>query len=253
VTSIANRNTAVRNAAVGGDTEVWMDITFKNGIPQQEDHPMPLDPKDWTPYETYVLRNFYFQVSQTSTAFKEGERPCWYKAQDSIDVPRDRAAAGVEIEALANMAKDAWQIIKDGRPSLEIKDNKANAVPKVSDWDKLTGTAPQPVSTTWTISGHNLLGMTLYQFDIQLLWNYDAKYQNMGQYIPNCWVDVPYAYVAWGWNAVLSAKFQNPINTRTAENPLAALPVTTSGTASGIFQNISLSKSYTVLGDGIYY
>jgi hypothetical protein len=41
-------------------------------------------------------------------------------------------------ETIVNMAKVAWDIIKDGAPSAELTNSTANAVPQVDDWQSLT-------------------------------------------------------------------------------------------------------------------
>jgi hypothetical protein len=149
-------------------------------------------------------------------------------------------------------AKLAWEIIKDGKPSADIHNSTAAAVPGVSDWMSLSD-ARGPnvrrmyyhVSFVWPFDDY-----VHAEFDILLKFQYGARYNGGGAFIPNLWIEVPTCFVAWGWTADINFIGRNPTNAGEAGSPIAALPLTISGSVSSPLETYHVEWGFTAYGNG---
>jgi hypothetical protein len=155
-------------------------------------------------------------------------------------------------DTIINAAKAAWDVIKDGKPTAEIGDSTANAVPQVTDWMSLTD-AQGPgvyrmykhVSFLWPLDDYDHV-----QFAILLKWDYGARYKGGGAFIPNVWVEVPECFVGFPWDVNISLTAHNPTNAGSASAPLARLPVTVKGTVSSGAELRHVEWGFILFGDG---
>lgn len=155
-------------------------------------------------------------------------------------------------DTVVNMAKFAWDVIKDGAASADIADSRANAVPQVDDWLSLTG-AQGPNVYSMKYSNSFLWPLDDYvhvQFEIQLKWDIGARYKGGGAFIPNIWLTVPECFVGWPWNVNISFSAQNPTNAGDAGAPLARIPVTVKGTVSSGAELNHVEWGFILFGDG---
>lgn len=152
-------------------------------------------------------------------------------------------------EHVINAAQLAWKVIEGGKPSSEITTNTCNAVPDVTDWHSLTN-AHGPTWVGRNLKYTNYLGIDVVDLQFRVNWEYGARYQNGGAYIPNCWVTVVKCDVAWGFDVNLNMRVHNPTNSGTDTAPKARLPLTISGTVSSPFTSRTLSWDYILFGDG---
>jgi len=155
-------------------------------------------------------------------------------------------------ETVINAAKFAWDIIKDGKPSAEIGDSTANAVPDVSDWLSLTDTRgpnvrrmSYHVAFVWPFDDY-----VHAEFGIQLKWQFGARYKAGGAFIPNLWIEVPNCFVAYGWDAHIGITARHPTNVGQPGAPLAALPVTIKGTVSSPLETYHVEWGFVAYGNG---
>lgn len=155
-------------------------------------------------------------------------------------------------DAIVNAAKLAWDVIKDGKPSLDIGTATGNAVPKVDDWQALTDSRG-PNSKTLSYSRGFLWPLDDYdhvQMEIVLKWDYGARYHSGGAFIPNIWVEVPTCFVGFGWSADIAVSIQNPTNSGSAAAPNARIPVTIKGTVASGAESHHVEWGFILFGDG---
>lgn len=155
-------------------------------------------------------------------------------------------------DTVINAAKFAWEIIKDGKPSASIDDSTANAVPDVPNWTDLTDSrGPNTrkmhysISYVWPFDDY-----VHAEFDILLKFNYGARYNGGGVFIPNLWIEVPNCFVGWGWSADIGITVRHPTNVGQPGAPVAALPVTIKGTVSSPLESYHVEWGFTAYGTG---
>ncbi|SRR5216683_3002457 len=148
-----------------------------------------------------------------------------------------------------NAAQSAWKIIEDGKPSAAIGSNTCNAVPQVNDWQNLSG-AQGPNRLLWRLQYTNGFGIDVVLIRFELKWEYAARYNNGGAFIPNCWLHVPQCDVKWGYNVNLTLQARNPTNAGSATAPNARLPLTISGSVTTPFWTDNQQWDFTLYGDG---
>ncbi|MGZ6986617.1 MAG: hypothetical protein ACXVKP_17100 [Ilumatobacteraceae bacterium] len=155
-------------------------------------------------------------------------------------------------DTIANLAKLAWEVITDGKPSADIFNSTANAVPQVEDWQSLTETRGP---NSYRMFYHRAY---LWPFDdcdhvqlqILLKWEFGARYKGGGAFIPNIWVEVPECFVGFGWDANISFAAQQPTNAGSDVAPHARIPVTLMGTVSSGSELHHVEWGFVLFGSG---
>jgi len=157
----------------------------------------------------------------------------------------------MSIEHIINAASTAWDIVKDGKPSLAVSTNNANAVPDVQDWQALTN-AQGPTWIGRHLKWTNYLGIDVVDINFRVYWEYGARYQNGGAFIPNCHVTVLSCDVAWGFDVNLNMRVHNPTNAGTGTAPRARLPISISGSVESPLTTRTVGWEYVLFGDGTH-
>jgi hypothetical protein len=154
-------------------------------------------------------------------------------------------------ETVINALKLGWDVIKDGRPAVDITNSTANAVPQVPDWQALAGArGPMSVWMTYDKPVWPFDSYVFAEFKILLKWDYGATYRGGGAFIPNVWVEVPNCYAGWSWDINIAMTVHNPTNAGTPQAPIARLPVTISGSVSTYEQSHSVDWGFVLFGTG---
>lgn len=155
-------------------------------------------------------------------------------------------------ETIVNVAKFAWDVIKDGKPTVDIGTFRANAVPQVDDWQALADTR----GPNWyRMKYHNSFMWPLddydhVQFEIVLKWDFGARYHGGGAFIPNIWVEVPECFVGFPWSVNIGLTAQNPTNAGEPGAPLARVPVTVKGTVGSGLELEHVEWGFVLFGNG---
>jgi hypothetical protein len=153
-------------------------------------------------------------------------------------------------DEVVNAASSAWKIIEAGKPSASLDSSTCNAVPHVTDWTSLSD-AHGPNIIPRRLVFTNYFNVNPIDVRIELRWEFGARYNHGGAFIPNCWISVPHCSVLWGYSLDLNMHVHNPTNkdgSTTAPN--ARLPLTISGTISTPFWSDTVQWDYTLYGDG---
>jgi hypothetical protein len=158
------------------------------------------------------------------------------------------------VEAIANIASGAWHVIETNKPSASLASNTCNAVPDgVSDPVTALTDAQGPNSITWRLRMENGFGMDVVDILFDLRWDYGARYNGGGAFIPNCYLYVPHCSVLWGFTVDVNLHVHNPTNAGTPTAPIARLPLTISGTVSSLVKSESIQWDFLLHGDGSYH
>ncbi|MGC9671321.1 hypothetical protein ACNTMW_32850 [Planosporangium sp. 12N6] len=154
-------------------------------------------------------------------------------------------------EQVVNVASAAWKIVESGKPSASVDHTTCNAVPHVDDWTNLQG-ARGPNIVRRLLRYTNGFTMDTVLVRLELRWEFGARYNNAGAFIPNCWISVPECSVLWGYSLDLHVQVHNPTNAGSSTAPNARLPLTISGSVSTPFWTDTVQWDYILFGDGHY-
>ena len=139
-----------------------------------------------------------------------------------------------------NALKFAWEVVKDGKPVVNISSDKANAVPSGVDWRKLDFVGPntQPISfVTYHPDGY----IKATDVEMTLRWDYGAQWENQ-YFLNNVGITVESADIAWFSTVDITVSVGNP----EMRHSLAYLPITVRARDN----NIIKSFTYGVWGNG---
>lgn len=156
-------------------------------------------------------------------------------------------------DTVVNMAKLAWEVIKDGAAHADISNSTANAVPQVDNWQSLNNAKGpmwlrrrKQISYLWPLDDYLHVDV-----EILLKWDYGATYMGGGAFIPNVYVEVPTCFVGWPWDVNISLTTRNPTNAASeGEPPIARLPVTLSGTVTSGAELYRVDWGFVLFGTG---
>ena len=152
---------------------------------------------------------------------------------------------------IVNAASTAWGIIKDGKPSAQIANTTANAVPKVDDWTSLQGAREKSTWVRrWNSVGWPFDDYVNVDFKIDLKWDFGATYRGGGLFIPNIYIEVPVCFVGWTYTVDIDIQVRNPTNDGTESAPVARVPISISGTMGNYTWSDRVGWSFTIWGSG---
>ncbi len=160
--------------------------------------------------------------------------------------PRFEAASGA---SGLDIAKFAWDVIKDGRPVTETSGAMTRVLSeKDTSWEhyerSMRGETP-----VVTIQGWNMLGMTMYKARFHLSGYYAATNPSFGgKWLPSVAFTVDEAYTFWTWWLNASAIVLHPVNMGTADSPVPQIEVEAKVRGDGLFR--SETKTVTFLANG---
>jgi hypothetical protein len=157
-------------------------------------------------------------------------------------------------EVMTNIGSGAWHVIEANKPSSSLASNVCNAVPDgVTDPMTELTDARGPNSFVWRMKMENAFSMDVVDISLDLRWDYGARLDSGGAYIPICYLYVPWCNVLWGVTVDVSLYVHQPTNAGTATAPMARLPLTVSGTISTLVSVQSYQWDFELFGDGSYH
>eukprot|EP01006_Ploeotia_vitrea_P024988 TRINITY_DN57787_c0_g1_i1.p1 TRINITY_DN57787_c0_g1~~TRINITY_DN57787_c0_g1_i1.p1 ORF type:complete len:239 (+),score=27.98 TRINITY_DN57787_c0_g1_i1:72-788(+) len=160
------------------------------------------------------------------------------------------SGTGVPIPSIIwQIGKAFWNIIRDNRPSTNITDDWAGAVPNgIKDWRNLYGWKNYR-SRGFILKWHEIFGTPAeYHYIYQM--KYDGKYRGVGAYITELTSVTQSVNAKLGEHAFVTAKADNPVNYGTPKHPIGGLDMTVTLRADGPFGSKQIACTYTFMGNG---
>jgi hypothetical protein len=148
---------------------------------------------------------------------------------------------GVSEFRIANRGEHSWDIVQESWvDNMGLRAHFANAVPDEGDWHSLLTDILWSNSHAIRYSGNHDYLTDRLEFEIELKWEYGARYNNVGAYIPRAWFEVAWSRLPDPWLVNLRAATYPPYYDGTAEEPRAILPFLVTGeiTAGNMFEPV---------------
>lgn len=150
--------------------------------------------------------------------------------RSEMSISHNRSGSGVyegeiEPDLIYNIAKWAWDIVENNKPSININYDYATAIPRVASWTDLSGwqqTTWGPFWSKWV----NGFGQTACELTWHFRWAYNGHigyWWPVGQYIGQASEDVIHAYASWGFSLTSTDHSDNPLNIGTVSNPIGQI------------------------------
>jgi len=148
-------------------------------------------------------------------------------------------AKNIDIATIVTIGKAVWEIIKDGKPVVDYKNDWAGAVPKGVSWGELEGFKDYKWGPfAWDFD--NLIGMTQVKFHWNFAWSCKGSYNGHGAFIMNAGTAVTEIYAAWGFTVDVSCTVDsNPINYGTKVDPVAGIAVEVTLNVKSVLQSFT--------------
>lgn len=168
---------------------------------------------------------------------------------DGAPEPSPNAAAPVVIDAIVNVGKFLWDVVKENKASVDYDEDWASATPKNADWLDLEGFVDKDSKLyKWTVKGP--LGTEVARFGWKFSYQCKGSYNGKGKYIDVAGVSINNIYAGVGWKVNVNVSVPSkPTNKGTKKAPIASLPIEVGLRASSIIQSYVLKCRVIVDGE----
>jgi len=177
------------------------------------------------------------------------------KLPDSTKVPNkgiDNTL--VTIEKIVNIASKFWDMIVDNKPVVNLDTKYAVALPMgVSSPSELDGWS-KPKSYIVSFYFENLYGIDVISVSYKITYVYGGKYKGKGKYLAAVWAIPQSVDVWWGFRFSMQAYVPDStiVNVGTAKDPVAAMQLKVSWSASSVLKEYDGTAVYYIQGDGYF-
>lgn len=164
--------------------------------------------------------------------------------------PPEAGANGlISPDIIINLGKFLWDVIKDGKPVVDIHADVANALPEgIASWQSLAGWQA-PISKNyefnWTLFGGNVV-----KFHYSLVFTHGGNLDGVGRYLTNVMIVPTKVKVMWGYDLAAQVNVLRTMNIGTRENPISALEIVLKWTLDSMVAHHERSATFYVTGDG---
>lgn len=134
-------------------------------------------------------------------------------------------ADAIDIDQLITIGKEVWQIIKDGAPVVDYKNDWAGVVPEGTQWTDMENFQDMRYGPFgWTFK--NILGVTTVEFKFTFAFSCKGSYNGHGSFLMNVGTVIEKIYAAWGQTVNVNATVdQKPANYGTKLDPIAGVQI----------------------------
>jgi len=160
----------------------------------------------------------------------------------------------VAIDQIVNIGSKVWNMVVANKPVLEVKNNPAVALPMgVKRASELSGWS-RPKSYVMSFYFENLFGIDVIRVRYRVTYVYGGSYQWRGKYLAAVYAIPESVDVFWGFSFKMRAQVPDAtvVNVGTSENPIAALQLNVSWSASSILKEVYGTDVYYIQGDGYF-
>ncbi len=153
-------------------------------------------------------------------------------------------------DQIVNLGKKIWDIIKTGKPVVNIQVDAASGVPQgIQDWRNLAGWQT-PKSRLVRMSYRNGFDVNVIDFTYRLVYTYGGNYEGVGKYLSQVSVVPANLQVAFGYDFDAKTTVPNLVNVGTKAEPMAGMEVLVQWKISTVFKQEQNSHTLFVRGDG---
>ena len=199
-----------------------------------------------------------FQIAKTSNQLLSIEEVLVPEDEMESIAPSEKSLSinemfqqGINPMAIADIISKLWDIIKEGKPVVNVNYQIAKALPIISDgnWQKLVGWKSERVAT-YGFTATNLWGVKTIDMSYQVRMRYGGSMDCKGQYIAHAYAKPTKVSVSWGYNLDVSVSIPSIVNLGSEDDPLAAINMDVTYKISTMMKDYTESKSFEFHGDG---
>jgi hypothetical protein len=160
----------------------------------------------------------------------------------------------VAIDQIVNIGSKVWKMVVENKPVLEVKTKYAVALPMgVKSARELSGWS-RPKSYFMSFYFENLFGIDVIRVSYRVIYIYGGSYQWRGKYIAAVYAIPERVDVLWGFSFKMQAYVPDAtvVNVGTSANPIAALQLNVSWSASSFLKKVDGTDVFYIQGDGYF-
>ncbi|MBI2605062.1 MAG: hypothetical protein HYW49_03170 [Deltaproteobacteria bacterium] len=173
-----------------------------------------------------------------------------YSAWDVGPKKPGKGGDGVDIETIVNLGKELWQFIVDNKPVVNIRTDRATALPKgVTRASELEGWMG-PTLKTYEMSFENGYGLEVIDFKFRVNYTYNGSYDGQGQYLANVTIIPALVDVAWGYTFNARVAIPSVLNVGTKAAPVAGVEIQLRYSVDTVVKHYEQTYDFFVRGDG---
>jgi hypothetical protein len=184
-----------------------------------------------------------------------GEAPATLEEMEQQDrLAREQCSAStqkrIDLQGLITLGKEIWQIVKDGAPVVNFKNESASVIPQgalcpfsMSQWSL-------PMVKTFELNYKNKFGMEMIYFTYKVIYSYGGMYQGKGAYLANVSIHPKDIRLKWGQSFDANVKIASALNMGTVENPIAGLEISLDWVIQNPIMDTQSNRTYFVDGLG---
>ena len=210
----------------------------------------------WTTssFANTTINDKYFQLSEPQVELISVETLTNYvekrESNSCLKVRDEKQAKEFDLNQLINIGKEIWQIVKDGEPTLDFKDQSATAFPADAECLFNLSSWSVPVSHTYKISYKNGFGMEVISMKYKLIYTPGGQFNGRGRYLANVSIHPAAIYVGWGFSFDAQVHIQDILNVGSAESPDAGMQVALEWKVGSVVNKHQAQEVYFVQGSG---
>ncbi len=164
--------------------------------------------------------------------------------------PKKPSKGGVDLKTIINLGRELWQFIGDNRPVVNIRTDRATALPKgVLHASELEGWLG-PALKTYEISIENGYGLEVIDFIFRVNYTYNGSYGGQGQYLANVTIIPALVDVAWGYTFNARVAIPSVLNVGSKAAPVAGVEIQIRYSVDTVLKHYEQTYDFFVRGDG---
>lgn len=156
----------------------------------------------------------------------------------------------IALDAIVNIGKTVWEVIKAGRPKMNLDLAIASAVPQgINSWTELDSWR-DPIAKLYRTQLYSANKAYLGDVYYRLIFTYGGRYHGVGSYLTNVTVLPAQIQIPYNKDFYAQAKVADIVNQGTRKDPIAGMTLNLTWGIDGIFSKSMQSISFHVRGDG---
>lgn len=192
------------------------------------------------------------EVEEITDSEFVGELELYPHAEQFTNQDGKQSSGDFDLSEIINLGKKIWAVIEKNKPVVNIKVDKATALPKgAKSWNALSGWQ-SPKTKVFKMTYKNNFGMKVVEFAYRVNFTYGGNVDGIGAYIARATVVPAYLDVAWGYKFGAFAKVPNVLNVGNKTRPIGAAELEMVWTVDTVMKHHQMSTNYFVTGEGSF-